>query len=375
MTPRVAIVCSGLGHAWRGNETWAATVAEGLHKSGGNVIVFGGGARPEARSPYVRVPCSRRDGWVRKFFSWDKSYLWEQITFARGLKRHLRPDRFDIVHTADPNVAQQLIAHTKRQQLGLIYQDSLLIGPEWCSKFENVQVLAPNYEEEARKKGVATRGWRVIPQLVDTRKFSAVAEKEAIRRRLFGDAIDRSARVVLGVGDFSENGGKRLDWIIQETAAVREGMHLVLVGNAAKADCERLRGLGEQKMAGRIHFLTDVPHEKMADVYRGADLFAHAALREPFGLVLIEAMASGLPVIAHEFETTRWILGDGGRIVDMNAAGSLAAAIDDLLRNEAVRAQLSTAAVLRARQTFDAQVILPKYHEWYAELTARLQRR
>src|SRR5690242_20613613 len=100
MTPRVAILCSGLGHVHRGNETWAATVAEGLHKSGGNVIVFGSGPRPEARSPYVRVRCLRRDGWIRKFVSWDKAYLYEQISFARNVRRHLRRDRFDIAHTA-----------------------------------------------------------------------------------------------------------------------------------------------------------------------------------------------------------------------------------------------------------------------------------
>src|SRR5688500_14297929 len=102
MTPRVAIACSGLGHVFRGNETWAMTVAEGLHKSGGHVILFGSGPRPDARSPYVRVPCLRRDGWLRRWLSWDKAYLFEQVTFARNLRRHLRADRFDIIHSPDP---------------------------------------------------------------------------------------------------------------------------------------------------------------------------------------------------------------------------------------------------------------------------------
>src|SRR4051812_17898656 len=163
MTPRVAIVSSGLGHVTRGIETWAATVAEGLHKSGGNVILFGGGARPHARSPYVRVPNLRRDGWTRKFLSWDNAYLWEQITFARNLRHHLRPDRFDIVHAADPNVAQQLIKHCRRQNLALVYQDGLSIGPQWCAKFNHVQALDPYYLEQARASRLDTSNWRVIP--------------------------------------------------------------------------------------------------------------------------------------------------------------------------------------------------------------------
>ena len=82
-----------------------------------------------------------------KFLSWDKAYLWEQITFARNLCGHLRPDRFDIVHAADPNVAQQIISHCRRQNLALIYQDGLSIGPTWTSKFNHVQALAPFYLE------------------------------------------------------------------------------------------------------------------------------------------------------------------------------------------------------------------------------------
>lgn len=359
MTPRIAIVCSGLGYVARGNETWAATVAEGLHKSGGNVILFGSGARPEARSPYVRVPCLRRDGWLRKFISWDKAYLWEQITFARNLRRHLQPDRFDIVHVADPNLAQQLIPHAKRNRIALIYQDSLFLGPDWCGKFDHVQVLAPYYEQAARAQGRNVSGWRVIPQTVDTRAFSPSKEKKS------------TGPTILAVGDFSERGCKRLDWVIHEVAKAKTPAKLLLVGHAAEPEAQRMRQLAEQKLTGRVEIRTAVAHAAMPAIYQSADLFVHAATREPFGLVFIEAMACGVPALGHDFDVTRWIIGEGGATLDMTKEGALAAEIDRVFADESAHKELAAAARRRAQTAFAREVVLPIYHSWYNEILQR----
>jgi len=362
MTPRVAIACSGLGFVRRGNETWAATLAEGIHKSGGHTILFGSGPRPEARSPYVRIPCWRRDGWIRRFLSWDRSYLFEQITFARNLRRHLTASRFDIVHTSDPNLAQQLIPHARRRNLALIYKDGLLIGPEWCSKFDHVQVLAPAYERIARDAGVDTGGWRAIPHFVDGKAFSPAPKKES------------SPRTVLAVGDFSNKGAKRMDWVVDEVAKVKAPVRLILAGNASKEDVSKLRALAEEKLRDRVEIVTGLEHHQMPALYRRADLFVHAATREPFGIVFLEAMASGLPAIGHQFEVTEWIIGPGGAVVDMTKPGELAREIDRVLSDEALLKQLGSAAIARTKTVFDKDAVLLKYHQWYDELVRRRSR-
>lgn len=358
MTPRVAIACSGLGHVARGAETWAATVAEGLHKTGGNVILFGSGPRSNARSPYVRIPCLRRDGWLRRFLSWDKAYLYEQVTFARSLRRHLQPDRFDIVHTVDPNVAQQLISHCAKKNIALIYQDGLLIGPSWCSKFKHVHALAPYYKESAK---IDTSGWRVIPHLVDSKIFSPAKIKPA-------------GFTLMASGDFSPGSNKRLDWIIEESSRATSRPHLLLAGHADPAALQQIQSLASQKLPGRVKINTEISHAQMPALYQSANVFVHAATREPFGIVLIEAMASGLPVIAQNYPVTAWILGNGGQIIDMTKPGELAAAIDSLATNENLRAQLAADALARARATFDKNVILPMYHDWYNDLALRRDR-
>jgi 1,2-diacylglycerol 3-alpha-glucosyltransferase len=374
MTPRVAIACSGLGHVYRGLETWAANVAEGIHKSGGNVILFGSGPRPDARSPYVRVPCLRRDGWMRRFLSWDKAYLYEQISFARNLRRHLRADRFDVVHVGDPNVAQQLITHCERQNLALVYQDGLFIGSAWCAKFRHVQALAPFYKEIAETQKVDTAGWRVVPHFVETQTFSPCANKAETRERCFRGAVPEDAEVVIAIGDFSARANKRLDWIIEECAHSKSPLHLILAGNSTQADLESLRTHAQKRLPLRVHLKIGIAYHEMPALYQCADIFVHAATREPFGIVLIEAMACGLPVIAHRFAVTEWIVGEGGITVDMTKAGELSRAIDQISSNQIRREELSHRAVARARSAFDRNVVLPMYHDWYKDLAQRRTR-
>lgn len=347
MTPRVAIASSGLGYVRRGIETWAATLAEGLHKSGGNAILFGSGPLAETRSPYVRVSCLRRDGWTRRWLSWDKAYLWEQITFARNLRRHLNRSRFDVVHVADPNLAQQLVKHCKKSGLALIYKDGLRLGAPWCNHFEHVQVLAPAYE-------LKHPDCRVIPHFVDTKQFAPA--------RVTPDGF-----TIVAAGDFSPEGAKRLDWIIDEVARCASKPRLKIAGHAEGGAAEVLRARAV-KLGDRIELLPNAPHQKMPEIFRGAHVFAHAATREPFGIVLIEAMSSGLAILGHDYEVTKWIIGPGGRAVDMTHEGALAQAIDELAADPAAREALGREARVRALAAFEKDAVLRKYHEWHREL-------
>jgi glycosyltransferase involved in cell wall biosynthesis len=124
-----------------------------------------------------------------------------------------------------------------------------------------------------------------------------------------------------------------------ESKQVLEGMRaagrlanlfLVVAGDGPlRADVDRL---ASQILPGR--FLRGTfPHERMPDLYRCADVFLHPASFESFGNVYVEALATGLPVVANDNSLTRWILGDNGYLVDgtseENLAAALRAALDD----------------------------------------------
>lgn len=367
------MLASGLGRVRRGNETWAQTVAEGLHASGTDVVLFGGGGGVKAACPYVRVPNLPRDsallaGWM----PWGRRYLLEQRSFAFSVARRLRRERFDLVHVADPDLALRL-----RRTLGssgprVIYKDGLLLGPPWCGKFELVQVLAPYYRERAEAEGVDTRGWFVIPHLVDTRRFAPAPDRAAVRAQLLRGRVPDDRFVVLAVGDFSREGKKRLDWVVEEVARLPgdAAAELVVLGQSSPQELREFRRRAGVLLGERVHVVSNVPAEEMPRWYALADAFVHAALREPFGIVFLEAMASGLPVVAHSFPVTAWIVGDGGEIVDMTEPGAASGVLARWLRDPELRRSLGKRARERAQTVFSAGRVLPLYREAYAEAVA-----
>jgi glycosyltransferase involved in cell wall biosynthesis len=80
-------------------------------------------------------------------------------------------------------------------------------------------------------------------------------------------------------------------------------------------------------LGDRFRRLTTSP-DKMPELYRCADVFLHLAKEESFGNVYLEAMASGLPVVAHDTPRARWILGDNQFLIDSENRPALQAALE-----------------------------------------------
>ena len=252
-------------------------------------------------------------------------------------------------------------------QLGIrvIYKDGLLLGPPWCRNFRFVQALAPSYLEQARQAGLDLAGWRVIPHLVNTEVFRPAPDKERLRLSVLKKALPSGVFVALAVGDLSPGSSKRLDWIVQEFAAAGGEGHLIVAGQASAEDRQRFETQARQRLGERVHLFTNISWPEMAVIYQCADVFAHAALREPFGIVFLEAMASGLPLLGHQYEVTRWIIGDAGDALDMSAPGALASRLRELQSNAALRRAMGERARRRALAEFSPARIVPLYQEMY----------
>jgi glycosyltransferase involved in cell wall biosynthesis len=364
--PRIAIACSGLGHVRRGNETWAADLAQALHENGADVTLFGGGRSVEVAcrfSPIRNWPREARG--IRSLLSWHRRYLLEQLSFAVFLLKRLRKEPFDIVHVPDPALAWQIQRCASDYKHRVIYKDGLLLGPEWCSKFDFVHVLAPYYFEAGTRAGVATKNWFAIPHMVNTKRFVPAIDRKEVRRRL-GQEIPDDALVVMAAGDFAPGSNKRLDWILNEFAAANPpGAHLIIAGQSASSEFQRFSEIATSALGDRVHLFTNVNTTQMVELYQAADIFAHAALREPFGIVFLEAMACGLPIAAHQYDVTRWIVGNAGETIDMSAPGQLG----DLLRrwqnDVPTRKEIGRRARQRAEEVFSPAQIVPLYQSMY----------
>jgi rhamnosyl/mannosyltransferase len=149
---------------------------------------------------------------------------------------------------------------------------------------------------------------------------------------------------------------------------------LLVVGSGGqeaelRAQAARL-GMGE-----RVSFLTQVQDADLPRLYASADLFVLPACErsEAFGLVLVEAAASGLPLVSTELGTgTSYVNLDRrtGVVVAPRDPAALARACNELLGDPALRAQYGAAARTRALEHFSIDRIANQVAELYREVVA-----
>ena len=141
---------------------------------------------------------------------------------------------------------------------------------------------------------------------------------------------------------------------------------LVIAGGAEK-DTQELIELGEALLRSNVVFLQGVKREKMPSLFRVADAFALASLHEMMPIAVLEAIASGLPVISNDTETFRWMSGTAGLRSDLSEEGAMTAQFHRMC-DESVRAPMARSARSHAIDCFSEQVIMDSILEMYEEV-------
>lgn len=161
-------------------------------------------------------------------------------------------------------------------------------------------------------------------------------------RALGGAPAQRGERIILSVGKFV--GIKGQDVLINAfalLAADYPGTRLQLVGAAGDALAALRERVAQRGLADRVQFLVDLPHREVASCFSRAELFVLPSRRETFGIVLLEAGAFALPVVATRVGGIPEVVGEGetARLVPADDETALADAMRALLdAPEAARA-------------------------------------
>lgn len=143
-----------------------------------------------------------------------------------------------------------------------------------------------------------------IPNGIDLNKFSPKGEKIK---------INLPRPIILSVGELVWY--KRHDILIHAVSKLEKGSLLIVGKGGMREELERS---GQKLLPGRFKIL-NFNYEEMPKVYRSCDLFSLPSWdREAFGLVYLEAMASGLGVVAPDDDSRREIVGSGGLFSDEN---------------------------------------------------------
>jgi glycosyltransferase involved in cell wall biosynthesis len=124
--------------------------------------------------------------------------------------------------------------------------------------------------------------------------------------------------------------------------------------------------------AGRATWEGAQPWDRMAEVYASASVLLVPSHAEAQPLVWLEAMATGLPVVAYDLPWAREVVEHGrtGLLVPPGDQTALATAVGRLLDEPGLRHDLGGAAARRARAHFDVEVLLPRIEERYAATAA-----
>jgi glycosyltransferase involved in cell wall biosynthesis len=201
----------------------------------------------------------------------------------------------------------------------------------------------------------------VIPNGVDLERFHPTDA---------GARVERPESPVLRlvtVGRLSVT--KRVPLLIEaiELLSRRGGnVHLTIIGGGA-LEAELRRLLAEKNLRGIVTLAGRQDADRMPEIYRGHDAFVSASMQEGMSNAMLEAMASGLPIVTTRCEGVDELIGDNGIIVDEPPPAALAAALERLA-GDATLVKTMSAAARRRAEHFSWPAAADAYLRLYAKV-------
>lgn len=358
---KILFALSGLHRFGRGAEVVFESVAQHIAARGEHevTLVGSGEAQSDRAYEFIHVPAVSRE----RFERWPKvpflrhEFMYEELTFATRLAILPEVAQADVTMTCSypyTNWALRQRRFGKRRPPHVFVTQN----GDWPARqrgaeprffsCEGLICTNPLYFQRNRDRWNST----LIPNGIDPSRFRPGPPQ----KKELGLPTDRP--VVLMVSALDPE--KRVIEAMHAMANVPDA-HLVIAGDGPLRD--EVDRLASDILPGRFTRRT-FRHEQMPDLYRSADLFLHTKIRESFGNVYIEALSCGTPIVAHEDEVTRWILGEHAVLVDSEFQEVLAAAIRETLSQSRAGSDASDWAY----QRYSWEVVAARYSEFLEEV-------
>jgi rhamnosyl/mannosyltransferase len=348
-----------------GMETHLQALCGALRKSVNVRAIVASDSRTHREEVVDGVPVTR----VARLFSLNSTPICPQMT------RRIRATEADVVHIHLPNPTA-LISYLRSSHKGrlvltwhsdIVRQKTLamvLRTIEHIVLARSVACIAtsPNYLESSPMLRAFRRRCRVVPYGISLDHFERRNTAEIAKLR-----AQHGPRIVLAVGRLIYYKG--FEYLVR---AMKQVMgKLVIVGDGPLRECLE-RDAHEMGIRVRIFFSGEIQNESITPFYHAADVFVlpSVARSEAFGIVQLEAMACGKPVVnTHLDSGVPFVSLDGitGITVAPCKAELLAAAINRLLDDPKLRATYGEAAARRVRDEFTVEKMARRTLEVYNE--------
>lgn len=263
---------------------------------------------------------------------------WRQM---RALVRRLKPD---VIHAHTARALLMLLAHPGKAPVVLTHHNSKLSFP--TAMFRLFDQIADAYvaiskETEQIFTQNVKRPIAYIPNAA-SKSFSASEP------RMRASANPQ----ILSVGTISAQ--KHYDLLVEVAAALKNRIGVgtmpkfMVAGNGA--DLENMRVMAKERgVADHVHFLGE--RSDIAQLMQSSDLYLNTSRYEGMPVALLEAMASGLPIVATKVAGNTELVGhmDNGLLCPLDDAEDLAGAISKLIDDAGLYSHCSAAAIERSK--------------------------
>ncbi|OGV50016.1 MAG: hypothetical protein A2017_08650 [Lentisphaerae bacterium GWF2_44_16] len=244
--------------------------------------------------------------------------------------------------------------------------------------YDGLVALTPSVKEEYMKIGIPKSKIKIIPNGVNNLKFKEARSnsviKENIRKEL---GVNDGQLLILTVGRYHPKKG--FDLIPSIAAKLKEkGLDFVWVIAGKKSseicakfpECKNLNIKAVEKFAGNSEDKFNLPSPGLINLYCSADIFVLPTLIETFGMVLVEAMAAGLPIVTTDAEGVKDVIEHGvnGLKAPSGNIEKISGIISELIADKELKNRLSNDALLTAENTYDWKTVTDKYIGFYREI-------
>jgi len=267
------------------------------------------------------------------------------------------------IHQLPPTATRQLPGYLQVGMERLLWR----YGRWYCKKFTSLITPTETTSDQVRK--ILGRPVNTISNGIDLRMFHPAlsSDDEASTRKKWG--LPPDVPILLHVGRLDPD--KNADRVIQAAAPIliESQAHLLIVGDGLRKPvlmdlCESLG------IADRVHFTGFVSIEQgLPEIYRIARLFVTASEIETQGLVMLEAAASGVPIVAIRATCIPEIVHDGvnGFLAESGDVQGISRGMSTLLKETDTAIQMGKAGFALAQQ-HDNRLTIEAHERLYRQL-------
>jgi phosphatidyl-myo-inositol alpha-mannosyltransferase len=351
---RIGMVCPYSFDVPGGVQSHVLQLAEVMRARGQDVSVLAPSS-PDAVLPDYVVPAGRA---VPIPYNGSVARLQISPAVSGKIRRWLADGDFDVLHVHEPNAPSV-------SMWALRIAEGPIVATFHTSTTKSLMLtvfgglLQPMHEKIVGRIAVSdlARRWQMEALGSDAVEIPNGVDVAGIASAPLLDGYPRPAKTVLFLGRYDEP-RKGMAVLLDALPSLVErfpGLQVLIVGRGNEEDLRAKVGA----LAGHLRFLGLVDDAAKASALRSADVYCAPHLGgESFGIVLVEAMAAGTPVVASDLHAFRRVLLDGqaGRLVAVGDSAALAEGLLAVLENDSLAKRYAVAGEEAVRR-YDWSVV------------------